>query len=436
MAPNSRATGVAKRDSSARSMLSKNRRTRQSARLAAMLVEERQGLLRRTEEIEHADMPEHVEEEDQVKKAEDGFTSGDVETGILESGIPQESGKGKGKARVVDEVVDEKEEKPFRFMDLPAELRLHIYRACLTRPYNVLLSKGEAPAQTYKPLASLGDRNLDTSTWTRAASDRAGQNGWSVLTPQEQRASAQHRHAAVRRVTRLSRIARVSQAINQDAIGDETVPPWTDTAAADDDHSIASSSSANSWDSSATPPATTDAWSTSARKRNYACPDDPLIITLLRTSKQVYKEARYILYSENIFTLNLDTAVSTFACLHQRSRRHIKTVEVEIPTYAEIIERFSEVVRLSLRYCSGLRKFVVHTPFTVPGADSVSNGTVYVNGFDILRWLPQTCEVVLKGTRNEEIEAVVRKHQMLAKAQDPVSFFLLPSYVLLIAYSD
>lgn len=37
------------------------------------------------------------------------------------------------------------EQQPFRLMDLPAELRLNIYRCCLTRPYAILLHK-EPPA--------------------------------------------------------------------------------------------------------------------------------------------------------------------------------------------------------------------------------------------------------------------------------------------------
>lgn len=182
--------------------------------------------------------------------------------------------------------------------------------------------------------------------------------------------------------------------------------------------------------------------------------DGPLIVNLLCTSKQVYKEARDVLYGENVFDVEIATAVTSLAALHQRSRRLIRHIELEIPTYTDILERFSEVVRLSLRYCSGLQKFVVHVPFTLPGSAAIpaangntgtagsgnadtasfntSNTAVYANGFDILRWLPQTCDVTLKGNRNAEIEAVVSKHLKLAKSQDKVRS-LKPGFVKTIA---
>ena len=149
------------------------------------------------------------------------------------------------------------------------------------------------------------------------------------------------------------------------------------------------------------------------------------MVNILRLNKQIYDEARSILYSENNFTLDLDTATSTLAALHQRSRRQIKHVELEIPCYNEILERFQETVRLSLRYCWGLRTFVIHMPFTLPGADGSSttgNTTVYANGFDILRWLPRQCEVQLKGRICKEISAVVSKNANLAKSLDEVCF--------------
>ncbi|KAI7564320.1 hypothetical protein KC316_g12623, partial [Hortaea werneckii] len=152
---------------------------------------------------------------------------------------------------------------------------------------------------------------------------------------------------------------------------------------------------------------------------------DPLIINLLRVSKTVYQEARSILYNENLFTLDLETALPTLAILHQRSRRQIKHVELEIPCYNEILERFQETVRLSLRYCWGLKKFVVHMPFVLPGADgsgTTGNTTVYANGFDILRWLPKQCEVVLRGNVCAEIEAVVSRNANLARTLDELAY--------------
>ena len=153
--------------------------------------------------------------------------------------------------------------------------------------------------------------------------------------------------------------------------------------------------------------------------------NDPLIVNVLRLNKAIYKEARSLLYSENIFDLSIDTAVPSLAALHQRSRRLIRHVELEIPSYTEIQDKFSEVVRLSLRYCSGLRKLVIHTPFCLPGGDGTatpnSNTQIWAQGFDILRWLPQSCDVELKGQKNPEIEEVVNKHLHLAKTLSPVS---------------
>lgn len=152
--------------------------------------------------------------------------------------------------------------------------------------------------------------------------------------------------------------------------------------------------------------------------------EDPLLTSILRVNKEVYKEARGVLYSENHFTLDLNTAQSTLACLHQRSRRQIKHIELEIPSYNDILERFQETVRLSLRYCSGLKECRIHMPFMLPGADgsgTTGNPTVYANGFDILRWLPQECNIILEGTTCVEIEQVVNKHRHLAKTLDKVS---------------
>lgn len=152
--------------------------------------------------------------------------------------------------------------------------------------------------------------------------------------------------------------------------------------------------------------------------------EDPLLTNILHVSKEVYKEARSVLYSENYFTLDLSTAQSTLACLHQRSRRQIKHIALEIPSYNDILERFQETVRLSLRYCTGLKECRIGMPFTLPGAEgsgTSGNTTVYANGFDILRWLPQECNIVLKGTTCVEIEQVVNKHRHLANTLDKVS---------------
>jgi hypothetical protein len=126
--------------------------------------------------------------------------------------------------------------------------------------------------------------------------------------------------------------------------------------------------------------------------------------------------------------LELESAIETLACLHQRSRRLIRHVELEIPTFNEILDRFQETVRLSLRYCSGLKKFEVNMPFAIPGADgsnTTGNTSVYANGFDILRWLPQDCDVVVHGRACSEVDDVVSKHLTLAKTLNKVGLRII-----------
>jgi hypothetical protein len=341
--------------------------------------------------------------------------------------LSKPTAKGKGKARAIDEPV-ETELQVFRLMDLPTEIRLEIYRACLTRPYKILLSKAEQPPPA--PPAEKQTSDDEATALLAQDADEDTDRQAAYMTYQTLRAGQMPgtdslraaRFAAVRNAQRTgqrsvpltlhnalaSRVVSRTRYAPQPGIITPTPPSWT----------LVSQNSSNQAESSqsATQP-------TSKSRQNRASPDDPLIINILRTSKQIYKEARDVLYSENIFDLSMKTAVPSLAALHQRSRRHIKHIELEIPTYTEILEGFSEIVRLSLRYCSGLRKFVVHTPFALPGADgnSTSNTAVYANGFDILRWLPQQCEVILTGTKNVEIEAVVSKHLTLAKSQDKVS---------------
>ncbi|KAK5723569.1 hypothetical protein LTR15_005267 [Elasticomyces elasticus] len=294
----------------------------------------------------------------------------------------------------------------FPLMKLPAEIRNEIYRACLTRPFNVLLSRKEPPPPEPKTgdadgaqassdteeeddeivvgsMVAAADQASVTPTNTTAfGAVSSGNRGWASRTSRPIRVTtnsfggANGQGFAPNQSNRSSqRQARVAQKLEM-----PRVPRPQD--------------------------------------------EDPLLVNLLQCSKTVYQEARSILYSENVFTLDLDTALPTLAALHQRSRRQIKHVELEIPCYNEILERFQETVRLSLRYCWGLKKFVIHMPFTLPGADgsgTTGNTTVYANGFDILRWLPKTCEVVLSGKTCKEIEQVVSKNATLAKTLDEVS---------------
>lgn len=336
--------------------------------------------------------------------------------------------------------ITDADERPFPLMDFPAEIRNEIYRACLTRPFNILLSKLEPPPPEREP------RDVDgASDLTQASSDT------ELDDDEDDEAVPSDELAALHARTGLSfqhpgnpsaRGSSAGQASGSNSQSQtSSVRPWASRGS----RPIRLLTSRSSSAAPATAGASTSANAGVAFRRNAPrstrpasartkievprAPrpqdEDPLIVNLLRVSKVVYQEARSILYSENLFTLDLDTALPTLAALHQRSRRQIKHVEIEIPCYNEILERFQETVRLSLRYCWGLKQFVIHMPFTLPGADgsgTTGNTTVYANGFDILRWLPRQCEVVLKGNVCAEIEAVVSKNANLAKTLDEVRF--------------
>ena len=387
-----------------------------------------------------------------TEKDEEDGRDADIETDSQDSFHPTSQPRDKGKGRLIE---TETEEKPFPIMDLPTEIRLEIYRACLTRPKKILLSKVEKPLQPEEPAVQgapqVGSDSIDWNEQRREALEmyqraRASRGldpvvydpaSRTLTTPDSARAS--RRMATTNRLrswtsrnNRLSNLSPAARSSSASAPSSTTsttsVNSVTDALNISDNLIMLPSTSALNT-SVETKPAT------DSRPKN----EDALIINILRVSKQIYKEARDVLYSENVFDLDITTAVTSLAALHQRSRRHIKHVELEIPTYTEILERFSEVVRLSLRYCTGLKTFVIHTPFTLPGADgsmSASNTTVYANGFDILRWLPQKCHVVLEGCHNPEIDAVVNKHLNLAKTQDEVSTVFYLSHPCKVARED
>ena len=358
-------------------------------------------------------------------------------------------------------VMTDQDERPFDLMKLPAEIRNEIYRACLTRPFNILLSKHESPPVTLESEAkdqdgtasSLGSSEDEDETLSGASNSNtlrgshatfhynsnqatAGSSGRANNISSSQanglRAWPDRSPGSLRFASRRGISGGASRA----------TAPFSDEANATSisDNGNAASSNPNAANSrrlllhrtTSRPPSSRttvigDQPPNKPPREPRPQDADPLIINLLRVSKTVYQEARSILYNENLFTLDLETALPTLAILHQRSRRQIKHVELEIPCYNEILERFQETVRLSLRYCWGLKKFVVHMPFVLPGADgsgTTGNTTVYANGFDILRWLPKQCEVVLRGNVCAEIEAVVSRNANLARTLDEVCFSL------------
>ncbi|GAB7364066.1 hypothetical protein MBLNU230_g4619t1 [Neophaeotheca triangularis] len=299
-----------------------------------------------------------------------------------------------------DSEVPSASEKKFRLMDLPAELRLNIYRCCLTRPYNILLHKEPAPpvAKSSPPLPSVDNDGDEVESdddvngimavgTARITGPRTvGSNDSDAI-----RAAVRARMrtstggTAGRRVTRSS--AQANRA-SQDAIDSNSYTPLP-------------------------PP-----------RIPKPQDQDPLVPAILCVSKQVYKEARSVLFADNKFDLELQSALPSLARLHQRSRGQIKHIELTIVNHGDILEKFAEVIRLGLRYCWGLQRFVIHMPFSLPGDGSGSHGTttVYANAFDILRWLPRQAEVVLEGNVCEEIRTVAGKCANLAKTLDEVQY--------------
>lgn len=282
--------------------------------------------------------------------------------------------------------ITNKDELPFKLMELPTEIRLEIYRACLTRPQSILLSR---QPQLSKHGDGVVAESPNAEVTNRASSHRSFTGFVAGGAPGSAPASSV---AASLAATWSSTNATGSGASTAQVL----VPAGASAHSNDRNQSL---------------------------KRIQ--PEDPLLTNILRVSKEVYKEARGVLYSENYFKLDLNTAQSTLAYLHQRSRRQIKHIEVEIPSYNDILERFQETVRLSLRYCSGLKECLIHMPFMLPGADgsgTSGNTTVYANGFDILRWLPQECNIIIEGRTCLEIEQVVNKHRQLAKTLDKLAY--------------
>ena len=332
------------------------------------------------------------------------------------------------KANILDEVcpITDKNEKPFRLMDLPPEIRIEIYRACLTRPFDILLSREPKPAEVEKERSQVREDSFDELI----ALPEDGDNSM-VVTTQDQDGSPVHTIGFRPRMRSLRSLAR-SRNTNSNNNNN-----MTNASNAQDPVTPHATGSRNRSVNLSIPPrgrrtTSTTITSTVLPPRTPRPQDvDPLLVKLLCASKLIYKEARAILYGENNFLLDLDTAQITLAALHQRSRGQIKYLRVTIPTHNEILERFAEVVRLSLRYCWRLKRFVIHMPFVLPGAEGSStsgNTTVYANAFDILRWLPRQAEVMLEGNVCEEIRRVVEKNSTLAKSLDEVSYILYTNH--------
>ena len=153
---------------------------------------------------------------------------------------------------------------------------------------------------------------------------------------------------------------------------------------------------------------------------------DPIVPEILRLDKQIYKEARQVLYSDNVFTLNLASGIHTLSTLHQRSRSLIKHVILTIPSHHDILDGFADLVRLGLRYCWGLKTFKIILQASLPDDGRVTGATsVYANAFHILRWLPRGCNVGLEGNVSDTVKKVVAEEGRLQAVLDEVSWFVV-----------
>lgn len=150
---------------------------------------------------------------------------------------------------------------------------------------------------------------------------------------------------------------------------------------------------------------------------------DPIVPTILRLNRQVYKEARPVLYSANTFALSLRSGTHTLSTLHQRSRSLIKHVVLAIPSHHDILDGFADLLRLGLRYCWGLETFKIILQARLPEDGSMVLGkSVHANAFRILRWLPRGCKVVLEGRVSEQVMQVVREEGRLHNELDEAEY--------------
>ncbi|KAF2103687.1 hypothetical protein NA57DRAFT_30866 [Rhizodiscina lignyota] len=159
-----------------------------------------------------------------------------------------------------------------------------------------------------------------------------------------------------------------------------------------------------------------------------------LVPALLRVNKQIYREASRILYSENVILLDLNTAIYSVNSLQQKTRSLFRHIRINITSHHDILDGFSDLVRVGLRYCKGLRTLTVDLPGgwatldpgsdgdnTTAGKPRYSRNNVYANAFHILRWLPKSTQVILEGSPSPEIRKVVAHREKAAKELDEVS---------------
>lgn len=274
----------------------------------------------------------------------------------------------------------------FPFLELPAEIRLHIYHMALVRHEPILLHAERAPEKLEDESAHTAPEKVEgedapTNDPPSASSSTSSSTSCSPSTS----------HTTTLRSTLSANPA------NPRSVQRRTI--------------LSTPSSDTSSSNTPTPPTSSS---------------DPVVPVLLRLNHQIHKEARQLLYSDNVFTLSLASGIHTLSTLHQRSRSLIKHVVLTIPSHHDILDGFADLVRLGLRYCWGLKSFKIILDASLPddgrgGAGPGAASRVYANAFHILRWLPRGCSVVLEGNVSEQVRKVVLEEGRMMNVLDEVS---------------
>ncbi|KZF24900.1 hypothetical protein L228DRAFT_236059 [Xylona heveae TC161] len=247
-------------------------------------------------------------------------------------------------------------QESFPFFKLPTEIRLHIYRLLLRRDKPVLLRSKRAIQRAES--AALNTGNSNTSETPIVAYNHALDAGVAEL--RAANGTTSERSARVRRrsIQRNNNTHPLGHTPRISAIP-PLIRPQIVTPYVRENGRLPGS-----------PPQPTNHNSPSSSTRRPCAPPrkvfDPIDPTILMTCKLVCREARPILYSENVFELEIETAVVTLVGLHQRTRSLIRHVRLVISSHHDILEQFTDVVRLGLRYCWGLRTFVIVLPQLFP----------------------------------------------------------------------
>nr|POE74737.1 hypothetical protein CFP56_37268 [Quercus suber] len=138
----------------------------------------------------------------------------------------------------------------------------------------------------------------------------------------------------------------------------------------------------------------------------------PVASNIILACRQIHAEANALLYGGNSFLLDLTTAAPFLQRLCQGTRRQFQHMEVELTKPDDAYGPFQHILRLGLRYCSGLKTLLIRMPLKRRLIDeSISAEEMHkvTEAFGNLRWLNKSCEVLLQGDVSAEIEAMVRK---------------------------